>query len=123
MQNINQRQVTDVYILRLLIKYGLILIIYEAIMQYGIIFITRYYFGTFHHNYLTDLNDVAYILTVGTHLTCNLTIGLILLFDLNKTKLLTWILFILALFTPWISLTFALIWKVVEMKNDAQQNV
>jgi hypothetical protein len=123
MQNINREQVTDVHILGLLKKYGLILIIYEAIRQYGLIFITRYYFGTFHHDHLSNLNDINFVLLTATILTCNLIIGLIMLYDLNKTKLLTWILFLLAVFfAPWTSLTFVLIWKVVEMKNNAQQS-
>ena len=80
-----QRVVTNASIIRLLKKYGLILIVYEATIQYGLIFITRYYFKTFYHDPLSNLNDISYLLNTGTVLACNILIGLIILFDLNQT--------------------------------------
>ncbi len=110
-------QVTSDDILRLLKKYGLILIAFELLTRLGLTYITRFYHQTFPIEDLSTLNDLNSTISVLTYLCCDLVIALIMLNDLDKNKTLTWIIIGLTFFTPWISIVFLLIWKVVDLKT------
>jgi hypothetical protein len=115
----NQGQVSAEYILGLLKKCGLLLFVYELATRFGLGYISRSYFEIFPIDDLANLNDLNSVIKALTILFCGLVIALIILRELDKSKSLTWILFFLTFLTPWTSLTFILIWKVVEIKNNA----
>ena len=115
-------QVASDNILRLLKKYGVILIVFELLTRFGLTYIISFYYRTFPIEDLSTLNDLNSTISAITYLSCELVIALIMLNDLDKNKTLTWVIIGLTFFTPWISIVFLLIWKVVDLKTtDAGQ--
>jgi hypothetical protein len=115
-----QNQVTIEVILTLLKKYAILIFALEIITRFGTRFIIRIYFESFVFPDITsvNINDLRAAISGGILLFCNIAIGLIMLRDLDRSIGLTWILFCLALISPWTSLIFVLIWKVAEMKGE-----
>jgi hypothetical protein len=119
--NSNIGQVSSDNLLHLLKKYAIVLIIFEIINRFGIGYIIRFYHWIFPiNNPSTNLNTQNFHLTVAIIVCCNFIIGLFLLSDLNIRKSLSWMLFVLTLFAPWIGVIFLMFWKVIEMKNGSR---
>ena len=110
-------QVTPDDLLRLLKKYGLILIIYELTTRFGLTYINRIYFETFPISDLSTLNDLTSTISAGTILFCNIILGLILLSDLDRRQNLTWLIVGLTLLNPWMGIMFFLIKKNIQLKT------
>jgi hypothetical protein len=122
----NAIELTNDGLPKLLIKYAIIIVILELITRFAIVHILRFYQNTFSsvdnadYSTIENLNNVVRAVIV---IILNITIGFILLLDLDRRKSLTWVLFGLTLLNPWMSVIFFLIWKVAEMKNYAQHRV
>ena len=116
-------QITSVDFIRLLKKYGLVIIAFELVTRFGLPYIISFYHQTFPIQDLSTLNDLNSLITAVTYLSCDLVIGLIILNDLDRSKNLTWVIFGLTFLNPWTSVFFTLIWKAVDLKaNDGQRN-
>jgi hypothetical protein len=110
-------QLTFDDLLRLLKKYGFILIIYELTTRFGLTYINRIYFEIFPITDLSTLNDLTSAISAGTILFCNIILGLILLSDLDKRQNLTWLILGLTLLNPWMGIMFFFISKNIELKT------
>ncbi|SRR5260221_11364340 len=121
--NKNPEQLKSDDILRMVQKYALVLLVLEVINRFGHTFIVQFYFQLFPIDSLSNLNDIRSVITASTILLLNIIVGLIILQDLDRSKGLTWIILLLTLLAPWLGVMFLLIWRVVDMKNAAQQNI
>ena len=115
-------QIASGDILRLLKKYGIILITFELVTRFGMIYIIKFYHQTFPIEDLSTLNDLNSLISALAILFCDMIVGLIILNDLDKGKSLTWIMFGLTFLNPWMSVAFLLIWKVIDLKQQIQEN-
>jgi hypothetical protein len=119
--NANKKHVTAEVIVTLLKKYALLIFAVEILTRFGTPFIIRIYFESFvfPNPSNADINDLRAAISAGIILFCNIAIGLIMLQDLDRSIGLSWILFCLALISPWTSLIFVLIWKIAEMQSGS----
>jgi len=68
---------------------------------------------------IANIENINNIVRGVVVLILNLAVAFILLSDLDRKKILTWILLGLTLLNPWMSIIFFLIWKAAEIKNYA----
>lgn len=113
---------TQEEIVRLLKKYGVILISFGILSRFGLTYGLQLYYDVFPLTDMTEDHSLYSSLVIDLiSMTMNLIIAIVLLFDLDRRKGLTWIIFVMALFGPWMSVLFLMIWKVMEVKNNTQQ--
>jgi hypothetical protein len=100
-------------------KYVIILIIYELYIRYGlkIIIDTSLDFYPIHE--LSNLNDYINLFYGAGTLIANLTIGAILIRELDRSQIISWLLFVLTLFQPLAGVLFSLFWLWTKKKSVA----
>ena len=115
-------EITKEKFIRLLAKYSIIIIILELLTRFAMVHILRFYQNTFLVESSIDYREIENITNVvraSIVMIMNAAIGIILLSDLDRKRILTWLLFGLTLLNPWMSIIFLLIWKTTEIKNYA----
>ncbi|SOE23733.1 hypothetical protein SAMN06298216_4116 [Spirosomataceae bacterium TFI 002] len=113
---------TQEEIIKLLKKYGVILISFDILSRFGLTYGMKLYYDVFPLTDMTKAHSLFSSIAINLiSMVMNLIIAIVLLSDMDRRKGLTWIIFVMALFGPWMSVLFLMIWKVVEVKNNAQQ--
>jgi hypothetical protein len=115
-------QMTKDSIPRLLIKYSIVVIILELVTRFAMVHILRFYQNTFPLENNTDsstIESLNNVVRASVVMILNILTGIVLLLDLDRKKVLTWVLLGLTLLNPWMSIIFFLILKAAEIKNYA----
>ena len=114
---------TQEEIIKLLKKYGVLLILFDIFSRFGLNYGLKLYYDAFPLTNLTEEHSLYSSIAINLiSIVMNLIVAIILLFDMDRRRGLTWIIFVMALFGPWMSVLFLMMWKIVEVKNNAQQN-
>lgn len=109
-------------IVRLLMKYGIILIAFDIFSRFGLNYGLQFYYSMFPVEDMTRAQSSYTSLVVNLiGVLMNLIISFIVLFDMDRKLKLTWLIFVMALFSPWTSVLFLIVWRIVEMKDSSQQ--
>jgi len=106
----------------LLVKYSIVIIILELLTRFAMVYILRFFQNTFLGESNIDYREVeniTNIVRVSIVMIINITIGILILQDLDRKRILTWLLFGLTMLNPWMSIIFFLIWKMTEIRNYA----
>lgn len=114
---------TQEEIIKLLKKYGVILISFDILSRFGLTYGLKLYYDVFSLTDITKYDSLYSSIAINLiSMAMNLIVAIVLLFDMDRSKGLTWIIFVMALFGPWMSVLFLITWKVLEVKNNAQQS-
>jgi hypothetical protein len=107
-------------VLRLLRKFAIVILLLQLFTQFAFPHIFNFYLADLlWYDSFNDRENFRAVITAGFFLFCNLIIALIVFYDLDRRKSLSWILIALTLVAPWLSVIFVLAWKTVEMKQSA----
>ena len=98
-------------------KYSIIAILIIIVHRYIIPQLTNHIIERYPPEDFSGLNDYGNLIDTGWVLFFNLIVGIIIVADLDRKKILTWVLFFGCIFaSPWISILLLLIWKLSESR-------
>ncbi len=115
--------ITNNRIVRLFKKYTITLLILEILTRWGTLGILRLFQNYYQLNDISEIQTVNNLVLGSSTFIFNLIVGIIVLFDLNRKNIWTWIIFCWTLLNPWTSIIFLLICKIIDMEETKHNSL